>query len=217
MVAGVLAEIVGWWLVSHAGAHVWRLMPVVLGTMGLAAVLARPPVAAVDEVTVADGAGRRPGQPAWRSSWAPGSSSGLAAHWEPFRRDVVEKYAEAAEVSLARSLRPVAGRSWSRRRSCSGGGCSRAGSQCSMAGGAAAVAAWVGYVGANLASRYLPIVAGAWSAGALWAGLAWWSGGVLASLASHILWTGLMLALPPGAGRPSSVPFRRDRREVRHA
>jgi len=25
---------------------------------------------------------------------------------------------------------------------------------------------------------------------------------VLASLASHILWTGLMLALPPGAGRP---------------
>ena len=31
--------------------------------------------------------------------------------------------------------------------------------------------------------------------------LAWWSGGMLASLASHILWTGLMLVIPPGAGR----------------
>jgi membrane protease YdiL (CAAX protease family) len=37
--------------------------------------------------------------------------------------------------------------------------------------------------------------------GVVWGGLAWWSGGVLASLGSHILWTGLMLLLPPGAGR----------------
>ena len=44
-------------------------------------------------------------------------------------------------------------------------------------------------------------MAGAIVGGALWGGLAWWSGGVLASLGSHILWTGLMLLLPPGAGR----------------
>ncbi len=78
-----------------------------------------------------------------------------------------------------------------------------------MAGAAAAMAAWVGYVVANMPSRSLPIVAGAVVGGALWTGLAWWSGGVLASLASHILWTGLMLACPPGAGRPR---FRTGRR-----
>ena len=66
---------------------------------------------------------------------------------------------------------------------------------------AAAAIAWLGYIVANVASHSLPIVAGAIVGGAVWGVLAWWSGGVLASLASHILWTGLMLLLPPGAGR----------------
>jgi membrane protease YdiL (CAAX protease family) len=65
----------------------------------------------------------------------------------------------------------------------------------------AGVWTWLAYVGVNLASGSLPIIAGALVGGALWAGLAVWSGGVLASLLSHMLWTGLMLALPPGAGR----------------
>jgi membrane protease YdiL (CAAX protease family) len=52
---------------------------------------------------------------------------------------------------------------------------------------------------ANVPSRSLPIVAGALVGGAVWGALAWWSGGVLAPLASHILWTGLMLARPPRA------------------
>jgi hypothetical protein len=70
-----------------------------------------------------------------------------------------------------------------------------------MAGAVAGVWTWLAYVGVNSASASLPIVAGAIVGGALWAGLAVWSGGMLASLASHMLWTGLMLALPPGAGR----------------
>jgi len=44
--------------------------------------------------------------------------------------------------------------------------------------------------------RLMPVVLGA-----LWGSLAAWSGGILASLAGHMLWTRLMLALPPGAGR----------------
>ena len=102
MVAGLVAEIVGWWFVSARGRNVWRLMPIVLGTMGVAAVLAQPPVAAAEVTMIA--------------ALAIGLASGLAlflgtrvfvwaaAHWEPFRRDVVEKYSEAAEVSLRRSL-----------------------------------------------------------------------------------------------------------------
>ena len=39
-------------------------------------------------------------------------------------------------------------------------------------------------------------------AGFLWGVLGWWSAGVVAPLASHILWTGLMLALPPKAAGP---------------
>jgi len=35
----------------------------------------------------------------------------------------------------------------------------------------------------------------------VWGALAWWSGGLAAPLASHILWTGLMLVLPPKVGR----------------
>ena len=66
---------------------------------------------------------------------------------------------------------------------------------------AAAVLVWVAYVIANVPSRSLPIIAGAMVGGALWGALAWWSGGVLAPLASHILWTGSMLALPPRVGR----------------
>ena len=34
-----------------------------------------------------------------------------------------------------------------------------------------------------------------WS-GAVWVALAWWTGGVLASLACHIVWTGMMVAFP---------------------
>jgi membrane protease YdiL (CAAX protease family) len=37
--------------------------------------------------------------------------------------------------------------------------------------------------------------------GALWGGLAWWTGGIAASLASHGVWTAMMLARPPGSGR----------------
>jgi membrane protease YdiL (CAAX protease family) len=62
---------------------------------------------------------------------------------------------------------------------------------------AAAVLVWVLYVIANVPSRSLPIIAGALVGGAVWGALAWWSGGVLAPLASHILWTGAMLSLPP--------------------
>ena len=59
------------------------------------------------------------------------------------------------------------------------------------------------YVLANLPSRSLPIVAGAIVGGAVWGALAWWSGAVLAALASHIAWTGLMLVLPPRVPEPA--------------
>lgn len=60
-----------------------------------------------------------------------------------------------------------------------------------------AVVAWGLYVAANLASGRLPVVLGAVVGGAAWGALAWWSGGVAASIACHALWTALMIARPP--------------------
>ena len=177
---------------------VWRLMPTVLAAMGIAAVLVRRPVVAARVGDVA--------------ALVVGTASGLALYvatrafvavagrWEPFRRDVVGKYREAAEVPLRESLAlsllimvPAEEFFWR--------GLFQARLDQSLVALVAGVWTWLAYVGVNLASKSLPIIAGALVGGALWAGLAVWSGGVLASLLSHMLWTGLMLALPPGAGR----------------
>jgi membrane protease YdiL (CAAX protease family) len=199
VLAGLVAEIVGWWLVSAGRADVWRLMPWVLGGMGVAAVAVRPSiltagVGAGEAVAVGAGVGAALYLATRAFVW-------VASHWERFRHDVVEKYQEASTVTLARSLVlsllvmvPAEELFW---RGLTQGGVGEASGSLALA----AVAAWAGYVLANLPSRSLPIVAGAVVGGAVWAGLAWWSGGVLAPLASHILWTGSMLALPPGAGR----------------
>jgi uncharacterized protein len=194
MVAGVLAEVLGWWLVASRGRDVWRLMPPVLGGVGVAAVLARPPVAAAEvsaptALIVGVGSGIALFLATRIFVW-------VASYWEPFLRQVGEKYAEAAEISLARSLLlsllvmvPAEELFW---RGLIQGRLTEAASA-----GAAAVIAWLCYVIANAPSRSMPILAGAIVGGALWSGLAWWSGGVLASLGSHILWTGLMLTFPP--------------------
>lgn len=200
MVAGAVAEIVGWWLVSTGRFDVWKLMPVVLGAMGIGAVIVRPPVAAAQvEPSTAFAVGIGAGLALYGGTrvfvWA-------ASRWSPFRRDVLEKYGQAGEVTLAASLVlslavmvPAEELFWR--------GLFQARLADATTAGAAAAFAWFVYLAANAASRSLPIVAGAIVGGAVWAALAWWSGGVLASLASHILWTGLMLALPPGAGRPA--------------
>jgi membrane protease YdiL (CAAX protease family) len=77
----------------------------------------------------------------------------------------------------------------------------RVGVEQGLSVGAAALIGWILYVGANRPSRLLPIIAGAAVGGALWAGLAWWTGGIFAPVASHMLWTGLMLGFPPGPPR----------------
>jgi uncharacterized protein len=60
-----------------------------------------------------------------------------------------------------------------------------------------ALIAWALYVAANVASGSIPIVLGAVVGGAAWGGLAWWTGGVAASVACHVAWTALMIARPP--------------------
>jgi membrane protease YdiL (CAAX protease family) len=56
---------------------------------------------------------------------------------------------------------------------------------------------WAGYVAVNAVSGSIPIVLGAVVGGATWALLAWTTGGVLASVACHAVWTALMILRPP--------------------
>jgi membrane protease YdiL (CAAX protease family) len=64
-----------------------------------------------------------------------------------------------------------------------------------------ALLSWAAAVGVNAAWSTAPLLAGAVVGGALWTGLAMWSGGLLAPIASHLVWTGLMLVWPPPAAR----------------
>jgi membrane protease YdiL (CAAX protease family) len=66
---------------------------------------------------------------------------------------------------------------------------------------AGAVLTWLAAVAVIAVWTSLPLLAGAIVGGALWTGLAVWSGGVAAPLASHLVWTGLMLVWPPAAAR----------------
>jgi membrane protease YdiL (CAAX protease family) len=176
-------------------------MPAVLAAAGLAAL----PFVGRDRIVGAWGA---------LPALAAGAGSGVAlylatlvfvlvaARWEPFRADVVDAYGRAAAISLRAQLvralgvmAPAEEVFWR--------GLALVQLERIASPGAAAVWSWAGYVAVNAAGRSLPITAASVVGGAVWTVLAWRSGGVLAGLASHILWTGLMLALPPGAGRPA--------------
>lgn len=61
----------------------------------------------------------------------------------------------------------------------------------------APVLSWLAYVAANAVSGSVPIVLGAVVGGAVWTALAAMTGGVVASIACHAVWTGLMVTFPP--------------------
>jgi len=124
----------------------------------------------------------------------------IASRWGPFARHVEQAYRAAADepigAVLALSLLISAAEEVFYR-----GLVQRTLGETALRARGGALGALLAYALANLPSRSLPIVAGAVVGGAAWGALAWWSGGLAAPLASHILWTGLMLVLPPGGGR----------------
>jgi membrane protease YdiL (CAAX protease family) len=70
---------------------------------------------------------------------------------------------------------------------------------------AGALLTWVAWVAVDAAWGSIPLLAGALIGGALWTAVAVWSGGVAAPVASHLVWTGLMILWPPRAAR-GNVP-----------
>jgi membrane protease YdiL (CAAX protease family) len=197
IVAGVFAQIVAWWTISSGRVTVWRLMPFVLGAMGVAALLSMPAPAGTTGMAQGVVVGLASGLALFIATRV---FVAIASHWGPFARQVEDAYREAADESIGAvvalsALISAAEEVFYR------GLVQRTLGETAVGAGGAALLALLLYTLANLPSRSLPIVAGSVVGGAVWGALAWWSGGLAASLASHILWTGLMLVLPPGAGR----------------
>jgi membrane protease YdiL (CAAX protease family) len=200
--AGFALEVVAWRAVAAGRASLWRLMVGVFAIHGVVAAVVLPPIASGSEtLAVALAAGVGSGLALWAGTLA---FVAVAVRWQPFRTDVAERYSRAAEVSLPVAIAlsilvAVPGEELFWRNLVQ----RRFGVSSEMLG---AVVAWLGYVAMNTASGSLPFIAGAVVGGAVWGGLAWWSGGIAASLASHGVWTALMLARPPASGRMEVTP-----------
>jgi membrane protease YdiL (CAAX protease family) len=195
--AGFALEVVAWRAVATGRASLWRLMIGVFASHGVVAAIVLPPIASGSEtLAIALAAGVGSGLALWAGTLA---FVAVAVRWQPFRADVAERYSRAAEVSLPVAIAlsilvAVPGEELFWRNLVQ----RRFGVSSEMLG---AVVAWLGYVAMNAASGSLPFIAGAVVGGAVWGGLAWWTGGIAAGLASHGVWTALMLARPPASGR----------------
>lgn len=194
MVVGFGAEAVAWWFVGIRRANVWFAMTPVLGAMGVAALLAEPPAWSPDVATgVAAAAGVGGGVALYLGTRA---FVAVVRPWEAFGRHALGMYLRQGGLSVPAALLlsvfiVVPGEELFWR------GLVRAELAEVVDGSVVpAMLAWAAYVAANLPSANLAIVAGAVVGGAAWTALGSWTGGVLAPLACHAVWTALMIALP---------------------
>ena len=196
--AGVIVQAIAWRAVARGRRSLWMVMGTALAACGAAAAAVRPPVAsgrvgAITAVLVGLGAG---------VALYAGTLAfvGVATWWEPFRAQVVEEYGGVTRARLPvvlalALLLAVPGEELFWR------GLVQPRLQWSLPVLSGPALAWLGYVVVNAVSGRLPFVAGAVVGGALWAALALWTDGVVASLVCHGAWTALMLIRPPAPAR----------------
>ncbi len=195
MIGGLALEGAAWWVVAFRRGDVWRATVPALVAIGLAALVAGPPAwSPAVHPAVAVGGGAAAGVALYLATRA---FVAVVAPWESFHRHSLAMYLRQGERSLAHALvlsvvlsvpgEEMFWRGFFQRQ------------LLDAFGGRAALAAlvtWAAFVAANLPSANLAIVAGAVVGGAAWTGLGWWCGGALAPLASHAVWTALMLSFP---------------------
>src|SRR5438093_10314611 len=206
MAVGVAAIAAAWRLVATGHVSIWPAMSGTIGALGLAAL-------ATDHVSVSP-------RLRWPVSALLGLGAGVALYaataaivlivrrWPRFDRHVAAIYDQRQGLALGPALFVAAGVNasgeelfwrglfqWRLARS--------------LGWPAASGVTWAVYAGVNLFSQNLPIVAGGIVGGAVWVALAFSTHGALASLLCHAVWTGLMLAFPPGgAGVPHASSSR---------
>lgn len=193
IVVGAVAELVAWRMVVARRRSVWVVMGLTLASMGIVAALVRPPVlspAVSPAAAAAAGAGA--GVLLYLATFA---FVVMIRRWRTFRAHALATYDRRGALSLPATLLLAAGvMAIGEELFWRGLFQPRLSEAVGRTGGATLT--WAAYIVANLASGSLPIIAGAVVGGAVWAGLAFWTRGVLASLLCHAVWTALMLAFP---------------------
>jgi membrane protease YdiL (CAAX protease family) len=214
IVAGVVAESFGWSLVARDRASVWRSMPLIAAFIGALGLLWGDLM--LHGSTVLSASDRARSSSAW-FGLALGVGAGVVLYLatrafvsairnvEAFQRDTRVQYRRAAEVdawlAVALSVAVAMGEELYWRGLVQPELSRWFEGRLGAAQAAAALGAWVLFIFVNLWSRSLSIVAAAVVAGLVWSVLPLFTAGIVASVACHLLWTGLMLALPPAAGR----------------
>lgn len=193
--AGALGMVIAWRLSASGKVSIWVSSPVLFLAIGSAAL-------ATGRVSLS------PRVNPWLAGVA-GAGSGAALYgataafvwfvsrWAMFDRHVAELYARRTGLPLPAAILLAAGVTapgeevfWR--------GMAQGRFAESLGWPKAALVVWGASVACYLASGSLPIITGAVVAGAVWSGLALWTHGVLASILSHVVWTALMVGLPPG-------------------
>ena len=194
VVAGVLVQAAIWWLISARRVPFWPATSATFALLGIASVLVRPP-GSTDVSSVLIGAGS--GAALYGATRVVVAS--LLERIPSFASSVSDVYGRSQEVpgtavwvlTLAIAI-PGEELFWR------GLVLSELQEITSVAVGAGL--AWLGYVVANAVLRNLSILAAAVVGGAVWTVL----GSVRdvgAAVASHLVWTSLMLLWPPRAAR----------------
>jgi len=194
IVGGAALEAAAWWLVAFRGADVWRVSVPALVAAGAAALLLGPAWSPDVDPALAVGVGAASGAALYVATRA---FVVVVRPWAPFGRHSLAMYRRQGQRSLGWALLLSAALSAPGEEVFWRGFLQpEIASALDGRAGVAAVIAWAAFVAVNVPSANLAIVAGAAVGGALWCSLGWWSGGALAPLASHALWTALMLTFP---------------------
>lgn len=197
-VVGTLAQIVAWRLVARDRVTFWPMTIGVFAVLGIASILVGDPSCCRDvAIATAVGVGAASGVLLYGATrlvvGAAARDAALGAHvLEIYRRSNEVRFATALAVTLAVAV-PGEELFWR------GLVLGELAAETSVAIGA--IASWAIAVVVSIAWGSLALFAGTVVGGALWTGLAAWSGGLVAPIASHLVWTALMLLWPPRAAR----------------
>jgi membrane protease YdiL (CAAX protease family) len=194
---GVVAQAIVWHLVGSDRVSFWPAIAATLGVLGLTTVaVVDVSCCAATGAGTAAGAGVAAGLGFYAATRA---VVGVASRWAPVRGSVSSIYRRADEASVAAVLAlssvTAVGEELFWR------GLVQPELRAAVSPVLGAALSWIAYVGANAAAANLPLLAAAVVGGAIWTALGAWSDGVVAPIASHVAWTGLMVAWPPSGAR----------------
>lgn len=198
IVAGIIVQVVVWRMVVRDRLPFWPTTAVTFTVLGIASLLTGDPSCCRErEAAVSAGVGIASGTALYGATRL---VVGLATRYPRLDRGVTDVYRRTQETSFLIALAltlaiAVPGEELFWR------GLVLPEVQETTSSTTGALLTWAAAVGVNAAWASAPLLAGAVVGGALWTWLATWSGGVVAPLASHLVWTGLMLSWPPLADR----------------